>query len=45
MKTAMFIVAVLVMASAAHADSESSDIVGKWTWTRAENNCTEVYLD
>ena len=43
MKTAMFIVAVLVMAPAAHADSESSDIVGKWTWTRAENNCTEVY--
>lgn len=20
-----------------------SPIVGKWTWTRAENNCTEIY--
>jgi hypothetical protein len=45
MKTAILLAVVFVMASSAHAGGESSDIVGKWTWTRAENACTEVYLD
>ncbi len=43
MKAAIVLAVVLVMASSAHAGGESSDIVGRWTWTRAENACTEVY--
>jgi hypothetical protein len=43
MKTEFLLAVVLVMASSAPASAESSDIVGKWTWTRAENACTEVY--
>ena len=43
MKAAILPVVVLVMASSAQAGDESSDIVGKWTWTRTENACTEVY--
>ena len=42
MKTAILLV-VFVMASSAQAGGELSDIVGRWTWTRAENACTEVY--
>jgi hypothetical protein len=44
MKTAILLTTALVLASSAQAaDSESPDIVGKWTWTRAENACTEIY--
>ena len=43
MKTAIILGVVLVMTSSAHAAGGSSDIVGKWTWTRAENACTEIY--
>ncbi len=43
MKAAILPVVVLVMASSAQAGDPSSDIVGKWTWTRTENACTEVY--
>ena len=44
MKAAFLFAAAIVMAAPAHAgDGNPADIVGKWTWTRAENNCTEVY--
>ncbi len=43
MKTSIWLAVVLGMTSSAHAGDGSSDIVGKWTWTRAENACTEVY--
>jgi hypothetical protein len=43
MKAAIALAVVLVMAPSSRAGGESSDIVGKWTWTRAENACTEVY--
>lgn len=43
MKAAILLAAVLGIASSACAGDESSAIVGKWTWTRAENACTEVY--
>jgi hypothetical protein len=43
MKTAILLAVVIVMAPSAHAGGELSDIVGKWTWTQAENACTEVY--
>ncbi len=43
MKAAILCAVVLAVASSVHADGESSGIVGKWTWTRAENACTEVY--
>ncbi len=43
MKAAILWAVVLAAASSVHADGGSSDIVGKWTWTRAENACTEVY--
>jgi hypothetical protein len=41
---AILLAAALVVAAPAHAaDENAPDIVGKWTWTRAENACTEVY--
>ena len=43
MKAAIALAAFLAISSSARAGDESSGIVGKWTWTRAENNCTEVY--
>ena len=44
MKAALFFAMATFMAAAAHADeSAASRILGKWTWTRAENACTEVY--
>ena len=43
MKAATLLVVVLVMASPVQAGDESARIVGKWTWTRTENACTEVY--
>ena len=43
MKSAIFLAVFFVITSSAHAGGESSDIVGKWTWTRVENACTEVY--
>ena len=43
MKAAILPVVVLVMASSAQAGDPSSEIVGKWTWTRTENACIEVY--
>jgi len=44
MKAMLLCVAAFVIAAPVHAgNSESSDILGKWTWTRAENACTEVY--
>ncbi len=43
MKAAIVLAAFLATSSSARAGDESSGIVGKWTWTRAENNCTEAY--
>jgi hypothetical protein len=44
MKAAILFTAAFMLAAAAHAaDSDSPDIVGKWTWTRADNACTELY--
>ena len=33
----------MVMTAAAYAGEESPAIVGKWTWTRAQTGCTEIY--
>ncbi|HEX9451959.1 MAG TPA: hypothetical protein VF934_11145 [Burkholderiales bacterium] len=43
MKAAILFTAAFVLAAAAHAGDGDSDIVGKWTWTRADNACTEIY--
>jgi hypothetical protein len=44
MKAALLFAMATVMVAAAHAqDSGANRILGKWTWTRAENGCTEVY--
>ena len=43
MKAAIFLAIVLVISPSAQAGGDLPDIVGKWTWTRVENNCTEIY--
>jgi hypothetical protein len=44
MKAALILAMAAAMAVAAHAEeNDANRIVGKWTWTRAENACTEVY--
>ena len=44
MKTAFLFAAALLLSTAAWAEeSGPPGIVGKWTWTRTENACTEVY--
>jgi hypothetical protein len=44
MKAAILITAALLLLPVAHsADADPAAIVGKWTWTRADNACTEVY--
>jgi hypothetical protein len=44
MKAAILFTVAFVLAATAHAEGgEASEIVGKWTWTRADNACTEVY--
>jgi hypothetical protein len=37
------IVAVLASLAAVDAGAQVHPIVGKWTWTRSVNNCTEEY--
>ena len=41
----VFLVSTAQTATIAVADDQSavSPLLGKWTWTRKENNCTEVY--
>lgn len=44
MKAAILFTAALFLMPVAHsADPDPAGIVGKWTWTRADNSCTEVY--
>jgi hypothetical protein len=44
MKTAFLFAVALLLSTAARAEeSGPTGIVGKWTWTRTENTCTEVY--
>ena len=44
MKAAILVTAALFLMPVAHAaDGVPPGIAGKWTWTRAENACTEVY--
>jgi hypothetical protein len=44
MKAAILFTAALLQMPVAHAaDGDTAGIVGKWTWTRADNACTEVY--
>jgi len=40
MNRAIFILCVIGCAEAA---AQGSPLVGKWTWTRSDNNCTETY--
>ena len=42
MKAALLFLCVLLPGPFAYS-AERSGIVGKWTWTRAQNDCTEVY--
>ena len=43
MKAALLFAALLLCVTARAEESGSVGIVGKWTWTRTENACTEVY--
>jgi hypothetical protein len=37
------VIAILWLVLAPHAIGQMHPLFGKWTWTRPENNCTEVY--
>jgi hypothetical protein len=44
MKAILFAAAFFVSSVVGAAEGEpAGDIVGKWTWTRADNACTELY--
>jgi hypothetical protein len=44
MKAALLFAVAIVLAAPARAEEGGSPgIVGKWTWTRTDNACTEVY--
>lgn len=44
MRSLLLLIATVAMVPMAYAEEGGSgNIVGKWTWTRTENACTEVY--
>lgn len=44
MRSLLLLIATVAMVPMAYAEEGGSGkIVGKWTWTRTENACTEVY--
>jgi hypothetical protein len=43
MKSAILLAAALALAAPSYAADGVPAIVGKWTWTRSENACTEIY--
>lgn len=43
LRTAIPLAVVFGLSAPSHAAEGNPDIVGTWTWTRAENACTETY--